>query len=474
MKRTLLSLVTISVISTTGVLADSTTDIAELKSMMMEMNKRLAKLEAENKQLKAAVKKKSTMHTASAKKTTTKARKPVHYSKSTQSAKIAALEEKVDKLETQESKEVPTFAKASKLKFSGTHYLGYTHLEQTKDAVRLPGGASAPSSKVTSDFFATRRNYLQVKAYLFEDPKSYMRITLDTHQVANIKDTKLPNAGDWEVRLKYAYLYINDILPYTGVEFGQAHRPWIDYEEHHGWYYRSIAKTFVESKSDADFTNSADLGINFKTKTKYFSSEIGLFNGEGYHGVLDNKDNNNGLSFEWRLTGNLLGTGEKHVHKSDRYADVSFYGQYNNNYDKKGEIDPVTLEAGDFVWYGINAVYNQPEFLVNFNYIKSTKASIDYKGDGFSVNGELRLLTFDETLNDWNLIARYDKWNLDAYDKARESWLAGIAYTWNKNVEFIVNYLDEKDPRIVLNDAEEIIHQPTESKSVMFTADVKW
>jgi len=84
------------------------------------------------------------------------------------------------------------------------------------------------------------------------------------------------------------------------------------------------------------------------------------------------------------------------------------------------------------------------------------------------------LLTFDETLDDWNLIGRYDKWNLDAYDESRESWLAGIAYTWNSNVEFIVNYVNDKDPRVFLDDDGEIAHQPTESKSVMFTADVKW
>ncbi len=470
MKRIVLSTVAIATLALTGAHADSSTDIAELKAMMKQMNQRLAKLEAENKQLKSAAKK-STHKTSSKKKTSTH----VATAKTTAASSHTESTDEEENVMQKFAKATPTFAKASKLKFSGVHYLGYTHLEQSRDAVNLPNGASAAASNVTSDFFATRRNYLQVKAYLFDDPKSYMRITLDTHQVANIKDTKLPNAGDWEVRLKYAYLFINDILPYTGVEFGQAHRPWIDYEEHHGWYYRSIAKTFVERKTDADFTNSADLGVNFKTKTKYFSSEIGLFNGEGYHGVLDTKDDNNGLSFEWRLTGNLLGTGEKHVHKSDTYADVSFYGQYNNSYDKKGEVDPVTGEAGDFVWYGFNAVYNQPEFLIAANYIKSTKAGVNYKGDGFSVNGELRMLTFDETLDDWNLIGRYDKWNLDAYDGARESWLAGIAYTWNKNVEFIVNYVDDKDPRIFTNDAgDEIEHQPTESKAVMFTADVKW
>jgi len=421
MKKILLSFAAFSALSVTGANASNSSEIKELKASMAEMNAKIAKLEKQDAETKELAEK---------------------YKKAT-----------------------PVYAKTSKLKFSGRHYLGFTSLEQNKDAVPMFG---VPAQSERYNYFSTRRNYLQVKGYFFEDPKSYMRVTLDTRQIGQ----GVVNSGDWEVRLKYAYLYINDILPFTGVEFGQAHRPWIDYEEHHGWWYRSIAKTFAESKGDADFTNSADLGINFKTKTEYFSSELGVFNGEGYHGVID-KDENNGLSYEWRLTANLLGTGKEHVHKSDNYADLSFYGQYNNDYSKKG--DPGT---GDFIWYGVNAVYNQAEFLLAANYLKSTEAGINYKGDGYSVNGELRLLTFSEDLSAWNLLGRYDKWNLDAYEKSRKSYIAGIAYTWNKNVEFIVNYANDKDPRFITGENDdgetELTHQPMESKYLMFTADVKW
>jgi len=454
MKKTLLSLVTISAIATTGVLADSSTDIAELKAMMMEMNKRLAKLESENKQLKAKVakKEKAVAHTASRKKTT-KHRKNVHYSKSVQSEKIASLEEKVETLENKYEKATPVFAKTSKLKFSGTHYLGFVHGNYTKPSTNTDN---------TYDDFETRRNYLQVKGYFFDDPKSYIRMTLDTAQIKDNGSTS--DAGNWEVRLKYAYIYLHDILPYTSVEFGQAHRPWIDYEEHHSWLYRPIAKTFVERGHDADFTNSADLGINFKTNTEYFSSEIGLFNGEGYHGLLD-KDSDNGLSFEWRLTANLLGTGEKHVHKSDTYADISFYGQDNTNDGKRGEIQ-ADGTSGDFVWYGLNAVYNQPEFLIAGNYLKATKAAAQYKGDGWSVNGELRLLTFDPSLDKWNLIARYDDWTLDT-DVENTSTIAGVAYRWNENIQFILNYDNYESDAA---DGTKI----EQDERVLFTAEVEW
>jgi hypothetical protein len=430
MKKTLLSLVTISAIATTGVLADSTTDIAELKAMMMEMNKRLAKLETENRQLKAKVakKEKAVTHTARTKKTTTHKKKKAapHYAASTQSEKIAALEEKVETIE----KHTMVKSKAPVLKFSGKHYLGFV---------------SDQAGDETENYFETRRNYLQVKAYFADNPKNYMRVTLDTFQNTKGDDKDL---GSWEVRLKYAYLYLDNILPFTGVEIGQAHRPWIDYEEHHGWYYRSISKVFVEAHDGAHFTNSADLGVNFKTKTDYFSSEIGLFNGEGYHGIQEG----NGLSGEWRLTGHIFGTGEKHVHKSDTYADVSFFGQYNTDYKAKGN---------DFIWYGIHAVYNQPEFLLAAQYVEATDGGADKEGNGWSVNGEFRLDTLSDRMYGWNLLGKYDSFELDT-GLERERTIAGLAYKYNKNVEFIANYLNEE------------VDDDTETDAFMLTAEVNW
>jgi hypothetical protein len=316
-------------------------------------------------------------------------------------------------------------SKASVLKFSGKHYLGF---------VSDNAGADRTNA------FETRRNYLQIKGYFAENPKDYFRITLDTFH--NTKDDG-KDKGSWEVRLKYAYLYLDNVLPYTGVEIGQSHRPWIDYEEHHGWNYRSISKVFVEAHDGAHFTNSADLGVNFKTKTDYFSSELGIFNGEGYHGIEDG----NGLSGEWRLTGHLLGTGKKHVHKHDTYADVSFFGQYNTDYKAKDN---------DFVWYGLHAVYNQPEFLLSAQYVKASDGGEKVEGDGYSVNGEFR---FSEN---WNLLGRYDTFTLDKNDEEKERMLGGISYQYNKNVEFIANYLKE-----------EVDHK-TVTDAIMLSAEVNW
>ncbi len=356
-------------------------------------------------------------------------------------AQMSQMQEKITELENKKPVEVKTKtivdtskpegvivkSNAGVLKFNGTHYLGFVHTE--------------PESGDSSDKFETRRNYFQAKAYFKENPKDYMRLTLDT-----TTDTE----GETNVRLKYAYLYLDNVLPFTGVEFGQAHRPWIDYEEHSGWLYRSIAKTFVEEHNGAHFTNSADRGINFKSKTKYFSSEIGIFNGEGYHENDTDDAKDRGLSYEWRLTANLLGTGKKHLHaRKESYANISFLGQYNEKH----------IGAEDFKWYGVHAVYNQPSFLIAGMFVQSNELKgSSATGNGFTVNGEYR------PAEKWAILGRYDSFSGDD-NIDREEYLAGIAYDYNKNVKFIGNLFHIDSDTDIDNNGED---------RFMLTAEVNW
>jgi hypothetical protein len=365
-------------------------------------------------------------------------------------AQMATMQNKLTELENRKV-EVPTVpvVKVPKhkgtlvkshvpvLKFSGTHYLGFVNKTDSNDD--------------NTNKFETRRNYLQVKAYMKENPKDYMRITLDTHDSKDVSDTdgkKIISGGESGVRLKYAYLYLDNVLPNTGVEFGQAHRPWIDYEEHNAWNYRSISKVLVEEKNAGHLTNSADRGINFKTKTPYFSSELGVFNGEGYHDEEDGE----ALSGEWRLTGHVLGTGKKKAKKSGTYANVSFFGQQNKLSNKHGNED--------LNWMGLHAVYNQPEFLVAAQYITVDEANADYKGDGYSVNGEYRIAP------KWNAIGRYDYFDMDDNSGDKKRALAGITYKYNHNVEFIANYLKEAGSNLTDNNRD--------NEAIMLTAAVEW
>ena len=365
-------------------------------------------------------------------------------------------------------------SKASKLEFSGTHYLGYVYTDK-----------AAATAQDTSKF-ETRRNYFQVKAYMFDNKKSYMRMTLDTFQnnstdmytgTGDLQAEKqgANDIGSWEVRLKYAFLYLDNILPYTGVEFGQVHRPWIDYEEHQGWWYRSISKVFLEAAESSDLSNSADLGINFKTKTPYFTSEIGLFNGEGYH----QEELGTGNSFEWRLTASIMGNGDKKRKPlEDTYFDISSFGQIQQESTKVGVRDSGVDDGYDYRVYGFHTVYNQPSFLLSAQYVKSksdndgsvSASNVNYKeGEGYSLNGTFR---FGSDYA-WEVLGRYDRWDdykglsglATANPKEKEYWIAGLGYQYNKNVKFIANVIDV-DPNKAVTDDEET--------RGMFTAEVHW
>jgi len=344
-----------------------------------------------------------------------------------------------------ESKSTPIFSKTSKIKFSGQHYLGFVSKNNTN-------GAGDTNN------FEMRRNYIQVKAYLFDDPKSYMRVTLD----------ETTGNGDNTLRLKYAYLYLNDVLPFTGVELGQVHRPWLDYEEHQGWFHRAVDKTFTESKESADLTNSADMGVNFKTKTPYFTSELGLFNGEGYH----NADNGQGLSAEWRLTAAMLGNGNKKRHaKKSTYADASFWGQYN--------VNNASNDNKTYSIYGFHTVYNTPSFLIsaqynianNDNKILTSTKRVHHNGQGFSLNGDYRFgndLAFD-------IFARYDNWTAKDTIGTQQSYkithaLYGIGWEQNKNLTWYLNgkYYNPKDGKDFSATTKDSFN------SAMLTAEVNW
>jgi hypothetical protein len=380
-----------------------------------------------------------------------------------------------------QKKYVNVKSKAKTLEFSGTHYLGYTYAMPDKRNSTVGNSAG----------FEMRRNYVQVKAF-FND-KDYFRVTMDTTKelassvgtTQDGSDLKTAQGGGYaDVFIKYAYLYLDNILPYTGVEAGIVHRPWIDYEEHNSWHYRSFNKVVLEEKATAteagvDLVNSADFGVNFKTKTPMFSSEIGIFNGEGYHAdkIAGNQQNSNELSVEWRLTGHILGDGTK-VGKADRtkdtYAHISTYGLNSHNHKDD------TLVIGDAAqydrtFYGIHAVYNQPEFLVAAQYFKATddvelSTASDKKYTGLSINAEYRPFT------DWTVIGRYDDYKREnenaagvkTVDYKGKKKIAALAYKYNKNVAFIgtAKYIDENTGAGVDNGNSKDVY--------MLTTEVKW
>ncbi|MDD5210832.1 MAG: hypothetical protein PHV62_00315 [Sulfuricurvum sp.] len=373
---------------------------------------------------------------------------------------------------------------AKKLDFSGTHYFGLTSNNY---------GAKDAHGNDNSTGFELRRNYVQVKAF-FND-KDYFRVTLDaTKELETAQQTV--SDGPANVIVKYAYLYLDKILPYTGVEIGIAHRPWIDYEEHNSWYYRSINKVVLEDKFGQskvfDAMNSADLGVNFQTKTPYFSSEIGLFNGEGYHSTT-NQGRNDGLSAEWRLTGHVMGNGEhvgKYKVEKDTYANVSFAGLATSN---RGMTDTTDINASTRYnrnLYVLHAVYNQPEFLIAAQIDRMSDKTADtslanshnYDVTAWSVNAEYR------PMEKWTVLGRFDHADItyknDPTSDAKnvgdaDQFIYGVAYDYNKNVKFIASgkTVNSKDTTVVPANSFEgatTAGNQNDKQSWMLTTEVNW
>jgi hypothetical protein len=396
------------------------------------------------------------------------------------------LESKGSEYQDKMSKYVNVKSKAKTLEFSGTHYFGLT--SNSYGEKNYDGGDKSTG-------FELRRNYLQAKAY-FND-KDFFRVTMDTTKELQSSTT---NANMYA---KYAYLYLDKVLPYTGVEIGIAHRPWIDYEEHNSWYFRSINKVVLEDKFSSietkagdkvtdfgpDVLNSADLGFNLKTKTPYFSSELGMFNGEGYHAdkAANNQQNSSDLSFEWRLTGHLLGNGDKKMKfNKDTYANISFAGISSKNHKDNDDLVDDTSEY-DRNAYWFHFVYNQPEFLIAAQYDVSkdkNQASGDTKKlKMYSVNGEIR------PMQDWTILARYDNLKTEYSNDATSNtnnvgdgnqFIYGIAYDYNKNVKFIasgktVNAKDKTAATGVYPGATATtVGDMLDKQSYMLTTEVNW
>ena len=350
----------------------------------------------------------------------------------------------------------PVFSHADKLKFSGQTFLGYVYDDYKSDS------ATVDYKNDTSDF-QVRRAYFQLKAYLLDDPKSYYRITFDIHTDDD------HTGGSLDVRAKYAYLYLNDVFAKTGVEIGLAHRPWHDYEEHNSWLYRSISKVLIEDKkSGPDLSNSADYGVMFKTRIKYFDADYGIFRGEGYHST---SNNGTGMSFEWRVTTHILGTSSHHHPEKNTYWDASFYGQYNKNH--KTVTVGTLKENQDLIFGGLHTVYNQPSFLVAAQYVYSDNTSditnnvSVQAGQGYSVNGEYRMGAEKE----YKLLARYDSWTKEKAANQKEpedrSYIFGGAWTQNSNVEWVTNI-------IVTNNEAGSVKEKENGVQYMVTAEVKF
>ena len=323
--------------------------------------------------------------------------------------------EKVVKEAKGEKPPVKISSKAKKLKFEGLGYLGYTFKDRKHGT--------------DEGNFEIRRGYFITKFYL--NNKDYFRFTLDVTKHAHKDNVNEGNELDAKIKHLYFYKDLSNYIYGTGFEIGMVHTPWLDYEEHSGWWYRSVEKTFFEATDGAHLLPSADAGINFKTKTEYISAEYGIFDGEGYDhlGRSDKGDKGNKPMIDGRLTVHLLGGGTKKPKPlSQQYANISLHAL--NSFNHRGSDKDLTV-------YQIHAVYNQPLFLIAGQYIKSDwYEGSENDGKGYSFNFEIRPLLENKIA----LFGRYDHWKPDDNTALeRDMYIYGLSWKMNKYVKWILN-----------------------------------
>ncbi|NOZ79763.1 MAG: hypothetical protein GXP48_11410 [Acidobacteria bacterium] len=289
----------------------------------------------------------------------------------------------------------------------------------------------------TSDYsqFTLKRGYLNITKKI--SPHFEARLTPDVHQ---------DSTGDWKARFKYVYGKFkwqgSGVLGKPYIEFGLAHMPWLDFEEHIN-RFRMQDPMFMERSG---LFNSADVGIMFGANLggelpesyrknvnghyagRYGSFQVGIYNGAGYHA----KERNTNKVVEARLSLRPLSTVAPGLQ-------LSLFGVTG-----KGN----TAAEPDWNLFSTMLSWESPRLVLTGQYVTGTGnqngSAIDAAGrsldrDGYSAFTEIRL----GAKRDISLIGRYDHFDPDTHsltNDQQDRWIAGIAWQFLKGNYWLLDY----------------------------------
>lgn len=268
------------------------------------------------------------------------------------------------------------------------------------------------------------------------EPWFSARVTMDAHQKSD--------DGDWAMRLKYAYgaFDFGDLGPVVSganVEFGIAHTPWLDFEEHIN-RYRMQGTMFMERSG---LFNSADLGVTVagnlgsklgddytKSVSKaspgtFGSFAVGVYNGGGYAA----QEANENKTVEGRLTVRPLGPIFPNLQ-------LSYFGIYG-----KGNTDsapPWRLNAGmvsfEHKYAVVTGTYAAGRGTQKGDQVKDDDGR---KFNGYSAFGELKLPWIDSSV-----FGRFDRFNWDGSggQKPSDRVIVGAAYWFLHHNAIVVDW----------------------------------
>ena len=309
--------------------------------------------------------------------------------------------------------------------------------------------------------FVLKRGYVNIKKKVTRNLE--VRITPDVH---------LDSSGDYKVRLKYLYAKFkwdgNEVIAKPYLEFGVAHMPWLDFEEHIN-RFRLQDTMFMErnglfNSADAGVMFGANLGasldedyvknVNDHYAGRWGSFQVGVFNGGGYHAA----EKNTNKVIEGRFTLRPLPDAVPGLQVSVLGIDGE-----GNRPAESGVKAPDWKVLTGMLSYESRLVVATAQFYEGEGNQKGIFVGADgmaTEQDGYSFFAEVRCARHEE----WSVFARYDSFDTDTEDPAsdvKDRWIGGLAWQFHKGNYWVLDYdrLEHTAPGIPTEDRVQLTLQ---------------
>ncbi len=339
----------------------------------------------------------------------------------------------------EETAAAPTVVRAEEEPTVPSSLLGVEDLK-IGSLVYLSGQIGDTSSGDDYSQFLIKRGYIDIRKKI--TPYFSARITPDVHQ---------DESGDLKVRLKYAYGQFawdwDGFVQKPHVEWGVAHMPWLDFEEHIN-LFRMQDTMFMERNG---LFNSADMGVLFGANLgrdmpdefkqsvqshyagRWGSFGVGMYNGGGYHAA----EKNTNKTLEGRLT-------IRPVPDLVPGLQVSAFGiaGKGNQSEDPGETVPDMQVLAAMVSYESERLVATAQYERGEGNQKGSAVDADGNAlphDGYSLFTEIRL----DAEKRFSLIGRYDWFDTNRDDQSadvKKRFIAGIAWRFFKGNYWLLDY----------------------------------
>lgn len=256
--------------------------------------------------------------------------------------------------------------------------------------------------------FDVTRAYLNINAQMSDRVR--FRFTPDVRRVT---DGSL--AGSLTVRVKYAFLQLDNVGPRSWIRFGLAQTPWLDFEESVN-RYRVQGTMF--SEREALIPGSADFGAGYFASLpgNYGEFHAGVYNGEGF----TQADPNKYKSVQGRLTVRPLpGTSLANYFRISGFYSLGWYAA-----DRPRNVGIVMGH------------YEHPHLVATVERVDATESPLSLPPGDIQRSGWSAFIEPRQGPLGWAGIVRVDSFDPDnnVVDNTHTRVIAGGAYwlAWNR------------------------------------------